>query len=80
MTSSEFNMLIGRNVRKYRLLYNAKNNTKLTQAKLAQLIGVTTPLIGALESNNNSNGIGMYNLYKISEILNVPVAKFFEEV
>lgn len=79
MTQEELNQLVGNNVRKYRLIYNANNQEKLTQAKLANQIGVTTPLIGALESKASSNGIGIYNLYKISEVLNVPIEKFFEK-
>lgn len=79
MTQEELNKIIGRNIRKYRLVYSADNKTKLTQEKLAKLIGVSTPLIGALESNNNNQGVGVYNLYKISQILNVPIEKFFED-
>ena len=36
-------------------------------------------LIGALESENNSHGLSIYNLYQISKIFNVRVDKFFEE-
>ena len=37
-------------------------------------------LIGALESENNSHGLSIYNLYQISKILNVRIDKFFEGV
>ena len=47
--------------------------------KLAEKIGARTPLIGALESENNPMGISIYNLYMISKTLNVPINKFFEE-
>ena len=50
MNSVELKKLVGRNVRKYRLLYNAYNKEKLTQKGLAEKIGAKTPLIGALES------------------------------
>ena len=61
------------------LIYNAYNKEKLTQKKLAEKIGARTPLIGALESENNPIGISIYNLYMISQVLNVPINKFFEE-
>lgn len=79
MTNEELKMLVGRNVRKYRLLYNAMNHEQLTQSKLAEKIGAKTPLIGALESDNNTMGVSIYNLYMISKVLNVPIEKFFEE-
>ena len=73
----QLNLKIGKNVRKYRLIYSA-NNTKLTQKELANKIGVSTPLIGALESTNSRQGISIYNLFQISEVLNTPIEKFFE--
>ena len=79
MNSVELKKLVGRNVRKYRLLYNAYNKEKLTQKGLASKIGVKTPLIGALESENNNMGVSIYNLYMISQALNVSIEKFFEE-
>lgn len=78
MDEIKFNELIGKNVRKYRLLYNA-NIGDMSQKELANTIGVSTSLIGALESKNISQGIGLYNLYKISEALEVPLYKFFEQ-
>ena len=79
MTNEELKKLVGRNVRKYRLLYNAYNKEKLTQKGLASKIGAKTPLIGALESESNNMGVSIYNLYMISKVLNVPIEKFFEE-
>lgn len=79
MTKKELNKIIGKNIRKYRLIYNAYNKNKLTQAKLAEKIGAKAPLIGALESENNDMGVSIYNLYMISQVLNVPINKFFEE-
>ena len=79
MTNEELKKLIGKNVKKYRLLYNTKSKEKLTQEKLAEKIGVKTSLIGALESENNNMGVSIYNLYMLSKVLNVPINKFFEE-
>ena len=36
MNSVNLKKVVGRNVRKYRLIYNAYNKEKLTQAKLAE--------------------------------------------
>ena len=74
------NQIIGRNIKFYREIYNLKNvgKEKMTQALLAKKVGVSTPLIGSLESENSSQGISVYNLYKISKVLGVPVEKFYE--
>ena len=74
------NQIIGRNIKFYREVYNLKNRDKekMTQALLAKKVGVSTPLIGSLESENSSQGISVYNLYKISKVLEVPVEKFYE--
>ena len=77
MNEKEFNEKIGNNIRKYRLMYNA-NGGYMSQRELAEKIGVSVSMIGALESKNISQGVGIYNLYKISETLNVPIIKFFE--
>ena len=79
MTNEELKKVVGRNVRKYRILYNAYNKEKFTQKGLASKIGAKTPLIGALESENNNMGVSIYNLYMISKVLNVPIEKFFKE-
>ena len=71
------NKKVGKNIRKYRLLYNA-NIDNLTQKDLAEKVGVSVSLIGCLESTNVNQGISIYNLYKISEILGVSIDKFFE--
>ena len=78
MNKQELNKLIGKNVKKYRLLYNTKNKNKLTQAKLSEMLGVRMSLIAALESSNSTQGLSIYNLYQISKILNVRIDKFFE--
>ena len=73
---AELNLRIGKNIKKYRLLYNV-NKGGLTQKELAKRANVSTSLIGGLESNK-VQGISIYNLYKISEILEVSIDKFFE--
>ncbi len=77
MTEIELNKTIGKNVKKYRLLYNV-NVEKMTQKDLAEKINVGISTIGNLESSNITQGVSLYNLYKISNILKVPINKFFE--
>ena len=79
MTNEELKKLVGRNIKKYRLIYNSKNKNKITQEKLAKEIGSKTALISALESESNIKGISIYNLYMISKVLKVPINKFFME-
>jgi len=71
------NTRIGKNIKRYRTLYNANVGT-LTQKDLAKRIGVSVSLIGGLESANIKQGISIYNLYKISEVLGISIDKFFE--
>ena len=73
ISENELKMIIGRNVRKYRKL-----DGRYTQKELANLIDVTTALLGALESPNICQGISIYTLYKISEVLDISIDKFFE--
>ena len=77
MTEETLNKIIGKNIKKYRLLYNVNKGT-LTQKDLAEKVGVSSSLIGGLESNKVNQGVSIYNLYKISEILNVKVDEFFK--
>lgn len=74
MTEQTLYKTIGQNIKKYR----KQNKPKLTQKELAKRIGVCTSLIGSLESNNINQGISIYNLYKISKILNVKMDDFFK--
>lgn len=50
------NQIIGRNIKFYREVYNIKNigKEKMTQATLAKKVGVSTTLIGSLESENSA--------------------------
>ena len=68
--------MIGKNIKYYRKLYSL-NVEELTQEHLAELANVSTSLIGNLESKKTYQGISIYNLYKISLILNVPIENFF---
>ena len=79
MTKKELNIIVGKNIKKYRQRYNEIYG-KLTQEDLAELINVSVSLISNLESSKSSKGIGITNLYKISIILKTPINKFFEEI
>ena len=72
----EIYTIIGKNIKYYRKLYSL-NVEELTQEHLAELANVSTSLIGNLESKKTYQGLSIYNLYKISLILNVPIEKFF---
>jgi len=78
MTEENFNKMIGKNVRKYRLIHNA-NGGYLTQRDLATKVGVSVSLIGALESKKVNQGISLFTLYKISKVLNVSLEEFIIE-
>lgn len=68
--------IIGRNVKYYRKLYNLEKG-KMTQEMLAEIIDVSTALIGNLESNNINQGISVGTLYKLCLVLNIPFDKIF---
>lgn len=68
---------IGKNIKYYRLKYSLEKK-KMTQEKLAELIGVSTALIGNLESEKVQQGISVYTLWKLSNALEVPINNFFE--
>ena len=72
----EIYSIIGKNIKYYRKLYSL-NVEELTQEHLAELANVSTSLIGNLESKKTYQGISIYNLYKISLILYVPIENFF---
>ena len=77
MTDEEIFNIIGKNVKYYRQLYNL-NHEKLTQEQLAEKINVSTALIGNLESNKINQGISVTTLYRLSQVLNVPIDNFFK--
>ncbi len=78
LSQNDINGIIGKNIKYFRKLYNLKCQ-KMTQENLAEIIDVSTALIGNLESEKISQGLSVYTLYKISKALNVPIEKFFDE-
>jgi len=75
-SEKELYITIGNNIKYYRKLYSI-TKSEITQQDLANKINVSTSLIGNLESKNTYQGISVYNLYKISKILEVPIDNFF---
>ena len=69
----------------YRLLglKIAYNNKKrgYTQEQFAELIGKSWSFISQIEANNGAvvKGVSLDTLFTISEVLDVPVEKFFAE-
>ena len=78
INSTEWFKVIGKNVKYYRKLYNLKNG-KMTQENLAEIVDVSTALIGNLESDKIEQGVSVYTLWKISKALNVPIDKLFDD-
>lgn len=78
LKSDELFKIIGKNVKYYRKLYNL-NKGKMTQENLAELVDVSTALIGNLESEKISQGISVVTLWKISQALEVPIQKLFDD-
>jgi transcriptional regulator with XRE-family HTH domain len=76
LNEKEMFQMIGKNVKYYRLRYSLMKD-KMTQERLAELVGVSTALIGNLESEKVIQGIGVYTLLKISNSLQVPIEDFF---
>lgn len=78
LEQDELNDIVGKNIKYFRKFYNLKFG-KMTQEQLAELVDVSTALIGNLESEKVSQGLSIYTLYKISIVLRVPMEKFFEK-
>lgn len=49
----------------------------MTQKMLAEMIDVSTALIGNLESDKINQGISVGTLYKLCLVLNIPFDKIF---
>ena len=79
MNQNKINYIVGKNIKKYRLLYNINNDCNITQEKLAELINVSVSTIGSLKKKKINRGISINNLYKISMVLDTPINKFFED-
>lgn len=75
--SDQLFKIIGSNVKYYRKLYNL-NKGKMTQENLAEIVDVSTALIGNLESDNISQGISVITLWKISQALEIPIENLFD--
>ncbi len=65
--------IIKSNIRFYR-----KKN-KITQEELAERTGFTHEYIRKLESSKYNGGLSIDSLSNISNVLNVPIAKFMEK-
>ena len=74
MSDNELFDTIGKNVSYYRRLYSLEKE-KMTQEKLAEKVGVSTSVIGGLESSKVNQGISVPTLYRISVVLEVPIDK-----
>lgn len=71
--------IVGANVRYYRQLYNLNHPREMiSQAKLAEIIEVSTGLIGAIEAER-LQGVSVPVLWNISQVLGISIEKFFEE-
>ena len=69
-----FYKIIGKNVK------NARQSKNITQMQLANAIGHSSVgHIAKAELNKYGKHFSIENLYKISKILDVPIASFFEE-
>lgn len=73
----ELTKRIGSNVRYYRNLYNLNHKEHITQATLAEMIGVSTGLIGTLESEKQIVSVPV--LWNISQALDVRMDQLFED-
>lgn len=73
----ELAKLVGSNVRYYRNLYNLNHKEQITQAALAEMIGVSTGLIGTLESEKQIVSVPV--LWNISQVLDIRMDQLFEE-
>ncbi len=77
--STKLFQVIGKNIKYYRKLYDLEKG-KMTQENLAELADVSVALIGNLESNKVNQGLSVFTLWKISQVLEVPIEKFFDGV
>lgn len=76
---AELFKVIGNNIKYYRKLYNLEKG-KMTQEKLAELADVSISLIGNLESEKIEQGLSVFTLWKISQVLEVPIEKLFKGI
>lgn len=72
-TYQELLLKIGLKVSYYRKLNG------ISQEELAEKIGKSVGYIGMIEAPGVSKGVSIKTLFDISDVLNVPIRKFFEE-
>ena len=72
-TYQELLLKIGLKVSYYRKLNG------ISQEERAEKIGKSVGYIGMIEAPGVSKGISIKTLFDISDVLNVPIQKFFEE-
>ena len=72
-TYQELLLKIGLKVSYYRKLNG------ISQEELAERIGKSVGFIGMIEAPGVSKGVSIKTLFDISNVLNVPIRKFFEE-
>ncbi len=77
MNKNKLYATVGKNIKKYRILYNTNN--QMSQEQLAEAVGVSSSLISKLESSLCDKGVSITTLYKISIVLNIPIQKFMED-
>ena len=74
MSDNDLFDTIGQNVSYYRRLYSLEKE-KMTQERLAEMVGISTSVIGGLESKKVNQGISVPTLYRISVVLDVSIDK-----
>ena len=74
MSDNDLFDIIGQNVSYYRRLYSLEKE-KMTQERLAEMVGVSTSVIGGLESKKVNQGISVPTLYRICVVLGVSIDK-----
>ena len=74
LSDNELFDIIGKNVSYYRRVHSLEKE-KMTQERLAEIVGVSTSVIGGLESKKTNQGISVPTLYRISVALEVPIDK-----
>lgn len=74
LSDNELFDIIGKNASYYRRLHSLEKE-KMTQERLAEIVGVSTSVIGGLESKKTNQGISVPTLYRISVALEVPIDK-----
>lgn len=73
-TYQELLLKIGLKVSYYRKLNG------ISQEELAEKIGKSVGYIGMIEAPGVSKGVSIKTLFDISDVLNVPIQKFFEDM